>query len=216
MSTQEQIPEDIVAAIDRLSENEVAESPPQPEPVIQQAVAPRRRSQIRPHHAVSFCVGLVIGLGSLAVMWQQQLFGPPQTAEESGQPSYYYGTLAPASAAVPGPASENVQIDSFGVTGTARAVYADQMVLVRLSLRTDEEIEVVLLYGDQLYCQGYRTSVADNQSLSTSNNQTRLTLSSAGDTEIVLHDTQGARPPVLLLLRANGQTIYEGTLQSRL
>jgi len=220
MSEQESLSTDISAAIDRLSENSTAEntietgSVAESEPESKQDRS--KKQLLRSPHVVTFSTGLVLGLVSLAGLWQLQLVGSPQSAQQNVPSSYYYGSLVPANISPPGPASESLFIDNANITGDARAVYADQKVLVRLSLQTSTEIEIILLYGDQLWCQGYRTSIEAKQSLATDDNQARMTIADSGDLEIVLHDNDNARPPVTLVLRSGSQIVYEGMLKSRL
>lgn len=173
------------------------------------AVWPRRQ---RARYAYAFISGVIVGaclLGGLA------LSGSRVCPWDLGN---LRGTLGIGRANRLLAGAEPITFDLTAVAGSAAAQYWGDSALLRLTLSSQEEIEVVLRHGDRVVFEGIRTSDNGSASYAVRAAGGRLEITHEGGSrryDVVFRVPSGARPAFDVLIVAAQRVLFESSVPPR-
>ncbi len=122
--------------------------------------------------------------------------GSPDAHDPDNPPLYdFYASVVPPERSTLHPASELVHIEGQGIadpggedpsiSGSVRALYRRELIVVRLHLQSTSPVEVLITCGDAALCMGYRTKTTGRHDLSVDQQTARLSHDGTGDYEVL-------------------------------
>ncbi|MFQ5798291.1 MAG: hypothetical protein ACE5H0_06305 [Bacteroidota bacterium] len=162
-------------------------------------------------YAYAVVAGVVLGILAYAVI-SREIDG-----SSSSEISTLYGTMLSQEASESLEAGEHVEISLEQAHGTVDIKYSNEIVLVELSLESDQEIDMVIEFDDgDVSFAGFRQLDSPIRTLSIEKSSLRVTNAGNHEYILVFSDQTESISPMSLKVFSEGPLLYEQTVSTGL
>jgi len=167
----------------------------------------RFRSQ--PSHAFAFAAGLLLGLVVFGAIWQLN------PSSDSLNFENLYGSINSQVEAGKGVTSGDIAIDLPGISGSTRALYHEDNILIRLNLDSEKQVQVSFQYDQHMACQSWRAADPSTCDMVVTGKETKLDHRGSGTYDILLLDAESIRSPIRMQILVDGIVLSDQSIEPR-
>lgn len=165
------------------------------------------RARFRPKYAYTFAVGLLAGICLYAIFSSYSSDGNRLNRDS------LYGTIAFESVKGSPSSTIPVEFDLAEAAGTATFTYFERAVVAQVNVRTEQQIDLLLEYPDNLVFEVFKTLVSTDHDLQTENGTLRVTNRGVSDFVIVFKETAKSHQTLRLKVLSEGNLLFEKTIE---